>query len=97
MATQITPNDVNKAIAEAREAQQMSLRAFAEVLSVSQNAVHQWERGIAEPTNERLAEWLRDERAWVQQLGRRLFSVKYGAMASDAAAVTEPPPPTQPA
>jgi transcriptional regulator with XRE-family HTH domain len=89
MATQIEPQDTHKAIAEARFGQKLSMRAFAEALSVSQNAVYQWERGIAEPTNERLAEWLKDERAWVLELGKRLFSIKYGAML--ASATTETP------
>lgn len=89
MQTVNMPNDINKAILAARDAQRMTMRQFAEALQVSQNAVYQWEHGIAEPTNERLADWLKDQRSWVHQLGVKLFALKYGDMLTNAA--IEPP------
>jgi hypothetical protein len=91
MATQIEPNDTHKAIAAARAAIRLTTREFATALDVSQNAVYQWENGIAEPTGDRIAAWIRDSRDWVRHLGLRVFSIKYGPMLANIAEGDTPP------
>lgn len=77
MPTQNTPNDINRLIAEYRQVQRLTTREFAKALEVSQNAVYQWEKGIAEPTLDRLITWMKDERPWVKALGLKIYTLKY--------------------
>jgi len=55
-----------------------SLRLFAAELGVSHAAVHLWENGDNEPTDERIAEMVNDKRAWVRDMGRALFMSRNG-------------------
>lgn len=71
-----TVSDVVRVV---REAQGMSTREFAEVFGVSHNTVSQWERGIAEPDVNRLADWFNDERQWVHELAVEIFVARYRA------------------
>lgn len=100
MPTHIEPTanshtDTIKAIAAARAAQKLSLRAFAAELGVSQNSVAQWENGVAAPTYERLLEWLRDARPWVHQLGAAIANVKYAELLAHTAVTVAAQPTTE--
>lgn len=90
MQTQHELTDTHRAIATARAAQKLTTREFAAALDVSQNAVYQWENGLAEPTQERVQSWLGDERAWVKQLGLQVFFVKFGPMIATAVGTDAP-------
>jgi transcriptional regulator with XRE-family HTH domain len=81
MTNSTVPGDktVAGAIRAAREAQGVSLRDFADLLSVSHTAVRQWEQSIAEPETERLARWFNDPRDWVRELSVEIFVARYRA------------------
>lgn len=71
---------VSQLIADARSAQKVSTRDFADAVGVSHTSVIQWERGIAEPDDARLASWAKDRRAWVQALAVNIMTTRYRAL-----------------
>jgi transcriptional regulator with XRE-family HTH domain len=74
-----TAKTVADVIKATREAQGMTTREFGDVFNVSHNTVSQWERSIAEPDINRLAEWFHDERQWVHELAVEIFVARYRA------------------
>jgi transcriptional regulator with XRE-family HTH domain len=65
-----------KVIEAAREAQGMSLRAFAAELNVSHVAISHWENGEANVDLNRAVAWLGDDRGWVRQMAIDLLCCK---------------------
>lgn len=94
MATEFVPSSVQQVILSTRQAQGMTMRELAAALSVSQNSINQWEHGIAEPSDERVKEWLTDGRDWVKQMGLSIFWSRHGA---EIAALANTAPSSKPA
>lgn len=76
--TNPTPRTVPEVIAASRAEQKLTLEEFAEALGInSRQNVSNWERGVNEPSGERLASWIHDEREWVSQLAEEIFVARY--------------------
>lgn len=80
MATQSVTTHTGSTIRAARDEQSMALRDFGAALGVSHTMVAMWEAGESVPDRARIAEWIADERPWVQTLGLRLFGIQYRAL-----------------
>src|SRR5690349_14998317 len=74
-----SPKTVAAVVRAFRDAQGLSLRAFAEQINVSHQTVAQWERGAAEPETDRLAAWFNDDREWLRDLSTEIFVARYRA------------------
>lgn len=64
------------AFQEERRARNLTLRQAAEIFSVSHTAVNKWERGLSEPTADKLIRLKRHKRQWVVELAKRCLGYK---------------------
>lgn len=62
--------------AETRKAQELSPAGMGKALGVTRQAVYLYEDGRREPTDERLAAWLRADGTWVARLALRCIAYR---------------------